>query len=243
MELRVVEGFLSLWGLEGIDIDNPAQSWHPDTEEEKEKLHITSFANSFHQLADSELSPTPFDVIAKSFIAAWDAREIEVPLSFFRKGRIDCRGRRYIEAFYDYYFVLETVYADGKTKNSAVKEAMKRNCAFLGLIDEALSDDIFLASILEKPVLKTGFEKKYSNKSAAAVIDALVETRGFLHHHNSKRPGIWHPEEHSRFELDSLVIEAIAFRVVFTLAKPFMFSDRTVDGYHKSVRMSQKRSG
>lgn len=239
IELRVVEGLLSLYGLEGIDIENPAQSWHPDTEEEKKRLHIFSFANSFHHLSDSELRPAPFDLIARSFIAAWDAKDIELPLSFFRKGRIDSRERRYIEAFYDYYFVLETVYADGKSKNNAVKEAMKGNASLLALVEKALSADIFLATIARELPLKAAFDSRYRNKSAADVVDHLVETRGFLHHHNSKRPGIWHPEDHKRFEIDALVIEAIAFSVVFKLSEPFIFSKETVDAYHQSVHSAE----
>lgn len=235
VELRVVEGLLSLYGLEGIDVENPAQSWHPDTEDEKKSLHIFSFSHSLQHLSDNELYPAPFDLVARSFLAALSAKDIELPLSFFRKGRIDSRERRYIEAFYDYYFVLETVYAEGKSRNNAVKDAMKGNAELLALVKKALTDELLIDMMKREPKLKAAFDKSYANKSASEVIDHLVEIRGFLHHHNAKRPGIWHPEDHKRFEIDALLIERIAFAVVFALSEPFIFSEETILAYQQAV--------
>jgi hypothetical protein len=41
--LRAVEGLLSLYGVERIDLDYPEESWLPDNEAEKAQLEIFSF--------------------------------------------------------------------------------------------------------------------------------------------------------------------------------------------------------
>jgi hypothetical protein len=236
MELRVVEGLLSLWGIESIDIDNAEEFWLPDNDVEKERLKLFSLKRSFKALTDEELHPISFDLIARSFVAALVAKDIEIPLSFFRKGRIDSRERRYIEAIYDYYFVLETVYSDGKTKNNQVKHALQQNAELCRLVQATIADEFLLVTLASEAKLQQAFQKNYQSRSAEEILGHFVELRGFLHHHTSRRPGIWHPEEHSRFELDALVLERVAFSVVFKLIEPHIFSDKTVRAYHSLLQ-------
>ena len=238
MELRVVEGLLAFWGVESIDISNAEEFWLPDSDAEKERLKLFSLKRSFKALTDAELQPTSFDLIARAFIAALDSKDIEVPLSFFRKGRIDSRERRYIDAIYDFYFVLETVYGDGKTKNYQVKQALQENVELCQLVRATLADEFVLATMAREPKLLESFEKNYRNRSAQEILSHFVELRGFLHHHTRLRPGIWHPEDHSRFEFDALVLEHLTFAVAFKLMEPYVFSDKTVKAYHALVEIA-----
>jgi len=235
MELRVVEGLLAFWGVESIDINNAEEFWLPDSDVEKERLKLFSMKRSFNPLTDAELHPTSFDLVARSFIAALDSKDIEVPLSFFRKGRIDSRERRHIDAIYDFYFVLETVYGDGKTKNYQVKQALQESVELCQLVQATLADEFLLATMAREPKLLKSFEKNYRNRSAQEILGHFVELRGFLHHHTRRRPGMWHPEDHSRFEFDALVLEHLTFAVAFKLMEPYVFSDKTVEAYHALV--------
>lgn len=238
MELRVVEGLLAFWGVESIDIKNAEEFWIPDNDAEKERLNLFSMKRSFKALTDDELHPTSFDLVARSFIAALDSKDIEIPLSFYRKGRIDSRERRYIDAIYDFYFVLETVYGDGKTKNYQVKQALQENAELCQLVQVILADEFLLATIAREPKLIKSFEKKYRNLSVQEVLSNLVELRGFLHHHARGRPGIWHPEDHSRFEIDAIVLEYLAYAVAFKLVEPYLFSEKTLMAYHTLVNVA-----
>lgn len=235
MELRVVEGLLSLWGVESIDIDNAEEFWLPDSDEERERLRIYSMKRTPQALSDAELRPTSFDLVARSFLVALDAQNVEVALSFFRKGRIDSRERRYIEAIYDFYFVLETVYGAGKTKNYQVKQALQNSAELCQLVQATLADEFLQAAIAREPKLQEAFHNNYEGRSPAEVLDHFVELRGFLHHHTKGRPGIWHPEDHSRFELDAHVLEHLAFAIAFKLIEPHVFSDKTIRSFHELV--------
>lgn len=239
-ELRAVEGLLSMYGIDGIDLENPEHIWLPENDAERQALKIFSYKSSHAHLTDAELPFTSFDLVARSFIAAWDARDVEIPLSFFRKGKIDSREHRHIEAFYDYYFVLETVYGGGKSRSSAVASEMKSNDALLSIIANVIADDILHAELDRKPELKKSFEEKYANKTAQEIIDHLVKVRGFLHHHSLKRPDNWHPENHQPFEIDALVIGNIAFGVVFESSEKYIFSGKTIQEY---ARLTESAAG
>lgn len=170
MELRVVEGLLAFWGVESIDINNAEESWLADNDAEKKQLKIFSFMRSFKIFTDAELHPTSFDLVARAFIAALDSKDIEVPLSFFRKGRIDSRERRYIDAIYDFYFVLETVYGEGKTKNYQVKQALQENVELCQLVETTLANEFLRANMAREPRLLESFEKNYRNRSAQEIL-------------------------------------------------------------------------
>lgn len=142
---------------------------------------------------------------------------------------------------YDFYFVLETVYGDGKTKNYQVKQALQESAELCQLVQATLSDEFLLATMASEPELVESFEKNYRNRSAQEVLSHLVEPRGFLHHHTRRGPGIWHPEDHSRFELDALVLERLAFAVAFKLMEPHVFSDKTVTAYHALAKAAGYR--
>lgn len=237
IELRSVEGLLSLYGLEGIDIDTPALTWEPENEEERQRIKLFSFERSSKEIDDAELYPVSFDLVARSILSAWDAREINVPLSFFRKGRIDIRERRYIEAYYDFFFVLETTFGEGKFKTAPLKQAFKTNNKLLGIVTAVLSDAHFLREISRNERLQQKHTSCYAGKPAVQILDALIDLRGLLHHHSSKDKHRWHPEDHQKFELEAKLIERVAFGVVFDLSEPFIFNQARIDTF---LRLAQE---
>ena len=227
--LRSVEGLLSLYGLEGIDIDTPALAWEPESEEERQRIGLFSFERSSKEIADTELEPLSFDLVARAVLAAWDARNVNVPLSFFRKGRIDSRERRYIEAYYDFFFVLETTFGDGKFKTGPLKQAFRNSDKLVRIVNAVLSDNEFLRDLSRENRLQQKYSSSFSRKTAEQILDSLIDLRGLLHHHSSKDKHRWEPEGHQEFELEAKLIERIAFGIVFDLSKPFIFNQTTVD--------------
>lgn len=225
-ELRTLEGLLSLYGLHSIDIQHPLREWLPDSEDETEELKKTgllSFKAELKPPDDSQIVPLEFDLIVKSILATENAFEIEIPLSFFRKGRIDMYEMRYIEAIYDFYFLFETLFGEGQTKNYNVKKCLKNSELFLRCIKEVIDNPG--PKITQIPLLRQGFEKKYKSKKIEKIVDDIVDLRGFLHHHTLKRRGIWHPDRHKDYELDALIIEKIAFNVAFEISAKYVFPD------------------
>jgi hypothetical protein len=69
--------------------------------------------------------PLPFDLLARAILASDAATDIEVPLNFFRRGLLDVYDGAYIEAIYDFFFVLETCFGGGKYKKAQVLTAFQ----------------------------------------------------------------------------------------------------------------------
>ena len=123
--LRTLEGFLSIYGLERIALDEADTAWIAETEEEKQTLQQHHFKFKYTKRETSNLR-APFSVVKRSVMAATETLDWEVPLGFYRKGTNDYHDRKYIDAIHDFYFLLETLFANGKTKNYQVVEEFKK---------------------------------------------------------------------------------------------------------------------
>lgn len=238
-ELRNVEGLLSFYGLRSIDIQMPEIEWIPDSEEEKKELKLYSFKQSYSEIDVSELPPLSFDLVARTVIAASDANEIEVPLSFFRKGMIDIYEKRYIEAIYDFYFMLESLFGDGKTKNFQIKESFENSDQLKSCIKKVIEPSN-LQFFESKDESKKFFEK-YGYMNSEEIIEHIVDLRGFLHHHSLKRKDIWHPEEHKKYKLDALLLQSIAFNVGMELFNEYVLNENVVKIY-KDMFLKEEES-
>lgn len=230
-ELRSVQGLLSLFGLRSIDMDNIEVEWIPENQEEDEALQIYSFSVSLGESEDSELYPLPFDLIARSIIAADIASEIDVPLNFFRRGMNDIYDGSYIEAIYDFYFILETLFADGKFRKAEVIEKFSNATDLVSAIEQVLSDPREI--ITRKSEVRDAYSKKYGQMHVNGAIEQLVDLRGYLHHHTLKRKDGWHPENQIAFEIDALFLQSVTFKVVFKLAEQHLWSEQVIDQYEQ----------
>lgn len=141
--MRQIEGMLSFWGVESIGIRRPKHEWIAENEEEKEKLQIFNFSVGFQELKDNEIMPVSFDLIARPIIASVKAKQHNVLLSFNKRGRVDVKNQDYIEAIYNFYFVIESYYAGGKNKNYAVEKALKESPEFIENIRSVLGTKNF----------------------------------------------------------------------------------------------------
>lgn len=132
-ELRSLQGLLSVFGFDSIELDQPSIQWIPETQDEAEVLKLGAFSIKRSPLPDHEIRPVSFDLVARAVMASDAAMEIDIPLNFFRRGMLDLRDRQFIEAFYNFFFVVEHLYAEGKFHKAAVVDAFKRSAALCSL--------------------------------------------------------------------------------------------------------------
>jgi hypothetical protein len=217
--LRTLEGFLSVYGLESIGLDQMDISWVPESEEDKKRLQTTGFSFKFKK---PEATPVraPFSVVTRAVIASTEHLEWEIPLNFFRRGRIDFLERRYIDAIYDFYLLLETLFANGKTKNRVVKQQFANSSELVAFSSRVLSEG-------EQSVIRRGgrasllvaFRATHSKQTPQQFLEHLVDLRGFLHHHSLKNPKIWHPALEYDYELDAILIQDLCFKICSTMVE------------------------
>jgi hypothetical protein len=135
-------------------------------------------------------------------------------------------------------FMLETLFAQGKSKSDAVKEEFKKSDALRGAIERVLSKPDEWLSIEPDPSgAVERFAKRYCSKDVDSIIDELVELRGFLHHHSKKRQDAWHPDDHRRFACEAILLARVAQDLAVELGKVAMFAPETTSEFERQFAL------
>jgi hypothetical protein len=104
---------------------------------------------------------------------------------FFREGKNELHQYRFINAFYNFFFVLEGLYGNGKTGTDKLRDEFWRSAAFSKVVSECgdflCSDDASVAKQLLEELTERGKEHTLNN-----VVDLLIDTRGSTHHFSVK---------------------------------------------------------
>jgi hypothetical protein len=234
--LRTIEGLLSLHGVDEITLGQSEQSWVAETKQEQALLAMHSFAVEVSERPDGDFPVVPFDIVARSVLASTQALDTQIPLSFFRKGQIDIHDERFIEAFYDFFFVLETLFGNGKSKSRALLSEFVARPTLIEAVRESLADPFLVTYAAAHSRVAERFAEVYRDKAPEEVLEALISTRGLLHHHSLKSSKPWHPDDHHAFEIDAIVIQQIAFKVAWGVAAAQVFSDYSLEQYQRQFQ-------
>jgi hypothetical protein len=206
--IKMAEGMLSLFGLEEINTREVRIKWVPENKEEEELIVISEF--TYKEEARGLEEEIAFDLIARPFIAGFLSSTYEVAFSFYRRGKNDIKSFQYIEAFYDFYFLLESLFGNGKTKNTAIENEFLASKELLDSIRE-VSHDKSMEKLFKKEHISEYIES-YVNKTPQEIISTIVKKRGFLHHHNPKHPETWNPDGQERFRVDAIFLMHLTSR-------------------------------
>lgn len=227
-ELRSLQGLLGIFGLRSIHLDKSDVQWIPESEDERRKLALHSFSSRSEQLPDEQIPPLSFDLMARAVLASDAASEIEVALNFFRRGMLDVYSNNYIEAIYDFYFVLESEFCDGKFKKAAILNSFLESSVLQSHVQQAIADP---GLMLQDKRTREQFANTYARMTAKEALVRIVELRGFLHHHTAKRRDSWHPDDQRRYEVDALFLQSVAYNAVFGLAERYLWDTAVVSEY------------
>lgn len=214
--LRTLEGFLSVYGLEEIGLNEIDTAWLADTEEEKQKFgeqHL-KLKHTGPKAPDTKI---PFAVVKRSVMASTQALDWEVPLGFYRKGTNDHHDRKYIDAIHDFYFLLETLFGNGKTKNYQVLEEFKKSPSLVAFAAQVLKEGgQIIAGRGTRTIVLDEFKQKLSKKTPEQYLEHIVNLRGFLHHHSLGHKKIWNPTSEYEYEMDSILLSYFCFKICST---------------------------
>lgn len=127
-------------------------------------------------------------------------------------------AKKYIEAFYNLFFFLETLYAPGYSDPKKVKRMLK----------EAAPVTVGLREMRKKlvpEIEKEGPElRNLLAMNDADLIDHLVNTRGNLHHHAPRKPGAWHPDKPNRFRSEANILLQITHGIAMETVLSILFT-------------------
>ncbi len=113
------------------------------------------------------------------------AHDITVVTSFWREGEDDWVAGEFINAFFNYYFVLEGLYGNKKTQNRHIEAEMLKSPGLLTQIDKFTHADHPVQHLKQLARML----RVTKAPTASDLIRLLVSTRGKLHHfqNNSNR--------------------------------------------------------
>jgi hypothetical protein len=129
---------------------------------------------------------------------SFNYRSIVVAQSFWRQGESDLDEGKFINAFFNYYFVLEGLYGNGKTKNHQVLEEFKKSGELRESIERHLSEKQPMQFIHQVKAMLDGRKKRPDHDG---FLSLLVWTRGDLHHFvNNPNRAAGSPLTHDDYE-------------------------------------------
>ncbi len=211
-EFQELESILAFNGnLKRIYWDEPKEELVCETQEEKQKVQVfgTRFTKNY---------PDPIRVMEdntlKNIIKTKDKySSLTIPKAFWREANNDFKAFRYINSFFNFYFILEGLYGNRKTRNNAVEKEFldsKEFCDFVNwMIESTKKEPRHLAKINQMLKLRN---KKLDIEG---IIHLLVSIRGDLHHFTdnpNKKQGT--PFDHAEFETITWVSLGLATRAI-----------------------------
>jgi hypothetical protein len=230
-DMRAVAGILALYGADDLAVDEAEEFWEPETEEEKDSLVLYSMKRTTDATRPETWPRVSFDLVARALMTAARASTFEPALNFFRKGKLDVKSGHYIDAILDFLFMVETTYANGKFKTAQVESEYLASEELHTLIGKALRERVLLENVRDHSRIQESFALAYATKTSSEIIKHLVQLRGNLHHHTSRKSGIWHPADHVRFGADAYFLQQLCLDIAFAIASPTLFNAETARDY------------
>jgi hypothetical protein len=172
--------------LDGINWQNPKIETICDTDEERKIAKI--FALEVSRSPRENPVSVSAQEMAKLIVESRKYDSLTVPMAFYREGMNDYRSRRYIVAFFNFYFIVEGLFGRAKTKKWQIEQQFKSSVGLRWAVDgsiAALRDaDPRIYSRVVDEVVHAG-----RTMTTDGMIEHLVRTRGRLHHftHNPAR--------------------------------------------------------
>jgi hypothetical protein len=175
-DIQSLESTLSLYmPLREINWRFPEMEVIFEAGDERTLGHLGAVSVRRQKPGASAIAEQPFTAIVGIGLKA---HKHTVVASFWREGENNWTDGKYINAFFNYYFVLEGLHGNRKTKNYQIEEAMLQSTTLLCLVDKYLHGNHpmqhleQLAKMLNLTVIPT----------AQDFVKLLVSTRGRLHH-------------------------------------------------------------
>lgn len=187
-ELQCIEGLFSFGAnLRRIRWDDLLIEMIPETPEEKGQIKLNKFGFRPEIIDDpKEFSPND---IGQILIRSRLFSGLSVYFAFFKEGSNDFLTRRFINAFYNFYFILEALYGNNKWRNYEVRQEFEKAQELIRIIRRFLKE-LKKAEPHEYKKLADQVKAMKDPKGnpvgkrmgAKGIIHFIVDTRGDVHH-------------------------------------------------------------
>lgn len=227
MQLRKAFAYLQCYFDVEILIGEIEAKYVGETAEEETQIKIKSRKSK----RETNTLMVPYDVFTRAIMAAETGKAPELESNLLRMARTEMLQERYIDSFRYSFLLIEFLYGHGQHKTAQLKNALKANPEFISIVTNAIKE-----SMSPKRPRNSDTERLLSTfPTAEAVIDHLVEKRGFYFHGNVRRKNAWKPHEQETAEALCLLSLHIAM-LISHIAAASMFDDSLSQRYFDNAK-------
>jgi len=215
--VRSTQGLLSIYTTISIKFDECEISWEPESDEERKLIKLNRFRRETEKADIWMARRLSYDLVARAMAVTDELAQQEVTLAFVRQGNHDFHDERYIQAYYNFFFFLETQFAAGYSDPKRVVEAL--------LKAQPLQDAISQVRSGKTPSRLSREVTDLLRLSDESLIRHFVKTRGDLHHHALRRPRSWHPDKPEAVATEADLLRVIVNKIATRQSMALMFRD------------------
>jgi hypothetical protein len=236
--IRSLEGMLSLYGVESINMREPELVWVPESADERRSMSLFRFSVKREERALSDHPVLDFAYAGQAIAGLEKLVKHEVPMYFYRKGRQDLVEGYFIDAFYDFFLIIESLFANGNFRKTGMKQAFRANQSLQAAIATTLVSKELNGLLEFRPHVRAAYVETYQGRAPGDATDHLVELRGFLHHHTAGRVSMWHPDDHEKYELDAHVVGMTCGHLIQDAVIPLVYSEEGAKRFEAALKGS-----
>lgn len=213
-----------MFGVYDIDLEKVDQKWMPETDLEKSGTSVLGTCVGYVPIDEKPTTNYLVDMVVRTILVADELSAEAIPCEFYRLGYVALVERQFIPAIFNFYFVLEYMFANGKFRKREVIRQLMASSSLSESIDTTRNElrlDAGLRSSISSEQW-ANLVNCYIDASNQEVIEHIVSLRGLLHHQSAKRSDNWSPNRQKDFYPDAAVLAQItlycAMRPVTDLA-------------------------
>lgn len=182
--IQYLEATLSfLFGVKKIYWEERETFFIPESEEDERKLDVRSY--SLHQQYPEQKIKLTADTFKEIIQQKSKYEPLKIVKLFERDGMNEFQSLRYIQAYYNFYFVLEDLYGEGKTQNKDVEQKFKSNQVLRSIIQDIL-DNVIKINGNHLQNIQNFLREENKSFDIDGIIELIVRVRGNLHHYSGK---------------------------------------------------------
>lgn len=223
--LRVIKGAFGLVGVADIALDECLREFLPSTTDEQLKMKTASIRYQRFKRDELPLGDHLPDQVVQCVLSYEVIGEYEIPLEFQRRGRDDLHHERYVEAIFNFFFVLEYMFGDGQYQTAQLIANFQASPQLIDGLAEARRQTSRQLLGADANARKK-YQEMYGDATDEQVIKTIVvDLRGYLHHQSAKRRRTWHPVLQKEYGVDAYFLGAVSQHVLMILVTEILGTD------------------
>lgn len=212
--LQYFESVGAFWcSVHEINWESADFDWVPESDAEESQLTVWN-------LRIEQKYPPATTTIDESYVKTLIYRRAQhecltVPLAFYREGKNEFRRFRYIQAFVNFYFMIEGLFGGGRP-NYRVREQFANAPTLVKAADAAA--DYLRGQPKHWEGVRMALPLASYSLNANGLLDLLVDCRGVLHHFSTRdsRPKA-HPHNQRTFESVAYIAMTVCIKLLPSL--------------------------